>query len=780
MAKPDVSPQLFRRSFIQLLSGGAATLTLSVGVGSTGCGTDPDGDKDLGEIEIHDIKEGEDIFAYLERTEGGFELAIYQKIVGAANEFKEGDALIGVAAADDESRKNARTLLQNTKVGDITDHPLFEDPLFTLIREVDEGQAAMTAGWTMRELYELIVDGSEDEIKGIRDGLNSDVIGCVVKLMSNDDLITVGSKIFDILPGTRIGAKGYMGARVQPNSPTDNHDDIRWQVFNAFCYGVGDVVLGANPVSSELESIAGVEKTLKEILDVFELADTLPHCVLSHIDLQAQVEADEPGSTALWFQSLGGTETANDTFDLSTQGMLDHAASRTGKYGLYFETGQGADATNGHGWGFDMVVHESRKYGFARVLKQEVARAQEGAGQTPAPWVHLNDVAGFIGPEIFRTREQLVRCCLEDIVMGKLHGLTIGLDVCSTLHMEVSLTDLDWCIDQIMPANPAYLMALPTKNDPMLSYLTTGIQDHVRVRAKFGYKVNDAMWDFFQSLDVVDADGNPGPNFGKPNHIFLEYMRRKGDMREEQEILDEGAAIMAEIRGRGVWIAEGHGENPWDLEPALEAEITKLYEDAKVSIWSELEGDFVAQIPDNLWLATGSVDRDDYIGHPSSGEQLNDEAVREVERLRSSHSGEHDVQLVISDGLNPRAIMDEGHVLPYLSKLRSALGAAGYSVAPENIVLSSGRVRAGYHLGELLFKEAGSARKGIVHIIGERPGSGHHNFSSYITASTGDFWASSAVDHDITRVVSGISDTSLSPELAVADTVQLLDEVWNA
>ena len=85
----------------------------------------------------------------------------------------------------------------------------------------------------------------------------------------------------------------------------------------------------------------------------------------------------------------------------------------------------------------------------------------------------MNDVAGFIGPEVFRTKEQLVRVCLEDIAMGKLHGTTIGLDICSTLHMSVTLDDLDWCIDNIMPANPGYIMALPTKNDPMLSYLTT-------------------------------------------------------------------------------------------------------------------------------------------------------------------------------------------------------------------------------------------------------------------------------------------------------------------
>ncbi len=459
--------------------------------------------------------------------------------------------------------------------------------------------------------------------------------------------------------------------------------------------------------------------------------------------------------------------------------MLDHAANRTGKYGLYFETGQGADATNGHDWGFDMVLHESRKYGFARVLQQEVGKAQAGAGQPNAPWVHLNDVAGFIGPEIFRTREQLVRCCLEDIVMGKLHGLTIGLDICSTLHMEVSLTDLDWCIDQIMPANPAYLMGLPTKNDPMLSYLTTGYQDHVRIRHTFGYKVNDAMWTFFQQLQVVDSEGNPGPNFGKPNQIYLQYMRLKGDERTDQEILDEGAGLMNEVRGRGVWLAEGHGTNPWDLEPNLAEEITRLYEDAKVSIWSELDPTFVAAIPNNLWLATASANRDNYIGDPGSGEQLDENSQSEIERLRDQHNGQYDVQIVVSDGLNSRAIMDDNHALPYLEQLRTSLESAGYKVAPEHVVLSSGRVRAGYHLGEILFRGAGGSRRGLIHVIGERPGSGHHNFSAYITAPTGDTWGSDgSVDHDITRVVSGISDTALAPNLAVADTVQLLGELW--
>ena len=169
-----------------------------------------------------------------------------------------------------------------------------------------------------------------------------------------------------------------------------------------------------------------------------------------------------------------------------------YADTRSGRYGLYFGTGQGADFTNGHSHGFDMLMHESRRYGLARALTERVAQAQRAAGNGADPWVHVNDVAGFIGPEVFRTREQLVRCCLEDIAMGKLHGLCIGLDVCSTLHMDISLDDLDWCLDQIMPANPAYLMALPTKIDPMLGYLTTGYQDHVRLREAFGYQIGRA------------------------------------------------------------------------------------------------------------------------------------------------------------------------------------------------------------------------------------------------------------------------------------------------
>jgi ethanolamine ammonia-lyase large subunit len=732
-------------------------------------------------VYIPEVRPGEDIFEYIERIRGQFDQTTYRQIVGAANEFKEGDQAAGLAAADDASRVNARILLANTHLSDLRAHSLFEDGLYALIENTfDEAAAAKTAGFTMGELKSFLLERSEDDIKAIRSGLSSDIIGSVVKLFSNEELIAVSTKVFNPLPGTHLGAKGYLGARIQPNSPTDNLDDIAWQVFNGWSFAVGDVVLGTNPVSSDIDSVAAIEGALEDIVEAFELEDVIPHCVLAHIDIQAEVERQHPGRTALWFQSLGGTESANHTFDLTIEKMLDHAAARTGKYGLYFETGQGADGTNGHGEGFDMVVHESRKYGFARALKQAVATAQLGAGSAAAPWLHLNDVAGFIGPEVFRTREQLVRCCLEDIVMGKLHGLMIGLDVCSTLHMDVNLDDLDWCLDQIMPANPGYLMGLPTKNDPMLSYLTTAFQDHVRIRNKFGYKVDDAMWAFFQRLGVIDADGNPTEHFGDPVWVYLQYRRAKQDRRGDAEILAEGRKRVQEIKDRGVFIAEGYGKNPWDLNPDLDDLIHYLYEDSKKCIWTELPADFAATLPAAVPIVTQSKDRNDYILHPPTGEHLPPAAVDALNALASRQAGQQDVQIMISDGLDALALTDEGHLAPYLTTLREELQAAGYQVSPEYIVTTWGRVRAGYRVGEILFGGLADkdATRAILHIIGERPGSGHHAYSVYITAPPVSTWAEEGkVDHNITKVVSGIADTALDPAGAAIETVRILKKM---
>jgi ethanolamine ammonia-lyase large subunit len=707
---------------------------------------------------------------------------MYQQVIGAANAFKEGDQAIGVAADDNASRENARKLLANTKIKDITEHPLLNDDLYKFIaKSVDSAQYEKIKDWPMGKMKTFLLTKTESEIKAVMYGMNSEVIGCLPKLMSNQELISVDKKVFTPLPGTKIGAKGYLSARIQPNSPTDDPEEIQWQVFNGFAYAVGDLVLGTNPVDGTKESTAKIEGALKEIVDAFKLKGTVPWCVLSHVDVQAELFKEKPEMVDFFFQSLAGTDAANKVFDVTIEKMVNHAKARKDqRYGLYYETGQGSDFTNGAAEGVDMVVLESRKYGFARGLKQILAEVQPQGAYT-----HFNDVAGFIGPEVFRTKEQLVRCCLEDILMGKLQGLTSGLDICSTLHMSVSLDDLQWCQDQIMPANPAYLMALPTRNDPMLSYLTTSYQDHVRIRNKFGFKVNDAMWDFFKRIQVIDKNGKPTKHFGDPNWVYYQYCVAKGDKRSEQEIMAEGKQKFDSIyntwleTGNKVPLASGYGKSIWDLNPTLDKRIRELYADAKKAIWAEFTPEFIKSVPDSIQLATLSKDRENYIVRPTTGEQLNEQSVATLQKLRDSWQGNvPDVQIVISDGLNANSIMATEHALPYITALRGDLKEAGISCDKNNIIITSGRVRAGYMVGDILFGNADPDKpRAVIHIIGERPGTGQNAFSVYIAAPKAKVWAEKKCDHNIVKVVCGISKQATKPEDAAKQTVKLLKEM---
>ena len=119
--------------------------------------------------------------------------------------------------------------------------------------------------------------------------------------------------------------------------------------------------------------------------------------------------------------------------------------------------------------------------------------------------------------------------------------------------------------------------------------------------------------------------------------------------------------------------------------------------------------------------------------------------------------------------------------LPFLTDLCQQLEAEGLRLSPRNLVITYGRVRAGYMVGEVLFGDKDKADdlpRGIIHIIGERPGSGHHNFSAYLTAQPAKAWGTTGmVDHNVTRVVSGISDTALHPRQAAAETAKIFQSL---
>jgi ethanolamine ammonia-lyase large subunit len=117
---------------------------------------------------VKEIKQGENVFSYISRVRGSFDQTLYQKVIGAANAFKEGDQAIGVGAEDEATRRNARTLLANTRIENLYEHPLLEDNLQKLLwLTTDQAQYAKVKDWTMEELKEFLLTNSEAEIKGI-------------------------------------------------------------------------------------------------------------------------------------------------------------------------------------------------------------------------------------------------------------------------------------------------------------------------------------------------------------------------------------------------------------------------------------------------------------------------------------------------------------------------------------------------------------------------------------------------------------------------------------
>ena len=62
---------------------------------------------------------------------------------------------------------------------------------------------------SLGQLKGYLLKENEQSIKKLSEALSSDVISCLVKLMTNEELITVGAKIFNPLPGSKIGEKGY-------------------------------------------------------------------------------------------------------------------------------------------------------------------------------------------------------------------------------------------------------------------------------------------------------------------------------------------------------------------------------------------------------------------------------------------------------------------------------------------------------------------------------------------------------------------------------------------
>jgi ethanolamine ammonia-lyase large subunit len=345
-----------------------------------------------------------------------------------ANEFKEGDLNVG-GTRDDHIRREARDAVAALSLGDIARAEFVEDQVTEALHlSLDPQLAGKVAHLTVTELKRILLSSQGASwIEHHRNGLSSEAAAAVVKIMTNEELGTLSCKLFNPLPGTgvAIGSPGHFGSRIQPNSPGDDETEILFSILEGIAYGCGDVILGLNPASDDVDTIIRLEQLLQSVVERLEVPTRF--CVLS--DIIKQTTARSQTKVDVGFQSLAGTSKAIlGMVGVDVDGLL---ALTPGFDGLYFETGQVSAVTNQAAEGIDMVTLEARAYGVARLIRQ---RAES--------WMIVNDVAGFIGPEVFRTGEQLLRACLEDSVMAKLHGITMGLDVCATFHMGIGPAEL--------------------------------------------------------------------------------------------------------------------------------------------------------------------------------------------------------------------------------------------------------------------------------------------------------------------------------------------------
>lgn len=394
-----------------------------------------------------------------------------KEVMAKANEEKSGDRLAGVAAETVQERIAAKSVLSEILLSDIRNNPLIpieQDEVSRIIEEdLNEKIYGDIQNWSVAELREYILSNEvgDRELKRISKGLTSEMIAAVAKIMSNLDLVHAANKI-EILStcNITIGQRGTIASRLQPNHPTDSVDGMIASLKDGLSYGIGDAVIGINPVDDSVESVKRLLHATHDFINDWKIPSQ--NCVLAHVT--TQMKAIEQGAPAdMIFQSIAGTEVANRSFGISAELITEarHLALKqgtgTGPQVMYFETGQGSELSAEAHFGIDQMTLESRNYGFARHFD---------------PFI-VNTVVGFIGPEYLYNSKQVIRAGLEDHFMGKMHGIPMGVDICYTNHIKADQNDIEDLGVLLTAAGVNFIIATPMGDDCMLNYQSMSYHD---------------------------------------------------------------------------------------------------------------------------------------------------------------------------------------------------------------------------------------------------------------------------------------------------------------
>ena len=405
-----------------------------------------------------------------------------REVLAKASEEKSGDKMAGIAAESYLERMAAKVVLSELTLKEIYENPVIpyeKDEVTRIIYEdINQFIYKEIANWTVGELREYILSQqtTTTDLFRISRGLTSEMIAGVAKIMSSIDLVMAAQKIRPTARcNTTIGEAGRLAFRCQPNHPIDDPEGILASIKEGLSYGSGDAVIGVNPNNDSVESVSKILHMTHDFMQKWEIPTQ--NCVLAHITVQ--MKALKNGAPiALMFQSLAGTQAANNDFGVSKE-ILDEASVLMATYGtstgpnqLYFETGQGSEVSLDAHHGVDMQTLEARTYGYARHWK---------------PFM-VNNVSGFIGPETLFDGRQVIRADLEDLFMGKLHGLPMGIAPTYTNHMQADQNDQEIAGILTALAGANFYMGVPGGDDVMLSYQDTSYHDDASLREMLGLR----------------------------------------------------------------------------------------------------------------------------------------------------------------------------------------------------------------------------------------------------------------------------------------------------
>lgn len=432
-------------------------------------------------------------------------------VLAKSSEEKSGDILAGIAAESTAERVAAKVVLAELTLEDLMNNPVVpyeEDEVTRVIQDsVDKQVFNEIKSKTMGDFRDMLLGMDGKEIEHIGKGLTAEMAAGTAKLMGNLDLIYAAGKITATAHcNTTIGRKGTLSSRLQPNHMTDDLEGILASVKEGISYGVGDAVIGLNPVDDSIDNVFRILNAFKDFMVTWKIPTQ--NCVLAHITTQMEV-LKRGAPVDLMFQSIAGTEKSNSAFGINIS-MLDEGyalmkekSSAEGPNYMYFETGQGSElSSEGHN-DADQLTLEARCYGLARRYK---------------PFL-VNDVVGFIGPEYLYDSRQVIRAGLEDHFMGKLLGISMGCDCCYTNHMKADQNDVENLLTLLTAADCNYFMGLPVADDVMLMYQSSSYHDIAALREITGKRPIPEFEKRMEELGIL-KNGKLAGRAGDPS-IFV-------------------------------------------------------------------------------------------------------------------------------------------------------------------------------------------------------------------------------------------------------------------